>query len=249
MNNDARLTVIKERYDIAGLKILMTTYHRTTMERALPYRSDRAWSEEEADGVIDFGQEFYEDIYHNYMPYSNYTTIEYMYTGSLFNRILLKYNGCMLHSSAVVVDGYAYLFSANSGTGKSTHTQLWLKHFGDRAFIINDDKPSLRMEEGNWYVYGTPWSGKHNINVNTRAKLGAIVFLERAETNSIKPLDVKTAIPLFFNQTIRSMNNVDKMELVLEKMEQILTSNPIYKMGCDISEEAVTMAYENIRRI
>ena len=249
MNNDKKLTIVKERYDIAGLKILMTTYHKTTMERALPYRAKKEWKEEEADGVIDFGQAFYEDIYQNHMPYSNYTTIEYMYTGSLFHRFLLKYNGCMLHSSAVVVDGYAYLFSANSGTGKSTHTRLWMEHFGDRAFIINDDKPSLRLEEGEWYVYGTPWSGKHNINVNTRAKLGAIVFLERAETHSIKPLDVQMAIPLFFNQTVRLLKTAEKMDMVLEKMEQILTQNPIYKMGCTISDEAVTMAYDTIRRV
>lgn len=249
MNKDSKLTIVKDRYNIAGLKILMTTYHQETRKRALPYRSTEAWAEEEADGVIDFGQEFYEEIYHNYMPYSNYTTIEYMYTGTLFHRFLLKYDGCMLHASAVVVDGYAYLFSANSGTGKSTHTRLWLEHFGDKAFIINDDKPSLRLEDGEWYVYGTPWSGKHNINVNTKAKLGAIVFIERAESNSIEPLDVKMAIPLFFNQTIRRLKDADKMDLALEKMEQVLTSNPIYKMKCNISDEAVVTAYERIRRV
>lgn len=249
MNNNSELTIVKDRYDIAGLKVLMTTYHKITRERALPYISTADWKEDDADVVIDLGQDFYKKIYEKYMPYSNYNTIEYMYTGSLFHRFLLKYNGCMLHSSAVVVDGYAYLFSANSGTGKSTHTGLWLEHFGDRAFIINDDKPSLRLENGQWYVYGTPWSGKHNINVNAKAKLGAIVFLERAEENIIEPLDIKTAIPLFFNQTIRSLKNQDKMDLVLEKMEQVLTSNPIYKMGCNISDEAVVTAYEKIRRI
>lgn len=249
MNSDSKLKIVKDRYDIAGLKILMTTYHKTTRERALSYRSNEEWDEDKADGIIDFGQSYYEEIYEKYMPYSNYNTIEYMYTGGLFHRFLLKNNGCMLHSSAVVVDGYAYLFSANSGTGKSTHTQLWLDHFGDKAFIINDDKPSLRMEDGQWYVYGTPWSGKHNINVNTKAKLGAIVFLERAEENQIEELDVKEAIPLFFNQTVRAMKNADKMDLVLEKMEQILTTNPIYKMGCNISDEAVVTAYEKIRRV
>ena len=183
------------------------------------------------------------------MPYSNYTTIEYMYTGSLFHRKLLEYNGCMLHSSAVVVDGYAYLFSANSGTGKSTHTELWLKHFKDKAFIINDDKPSLRLEDGQWYVYGTPWSGKHDINENVRVKLGAIVFLERSEKNWIEPLDVKEAIPLFFKQTVRKLHTTEKMDMVLERMEQILTENPIYKMGCNISDDAVTIAYNKIKRV
>lgn len=249
MNDDSRLTIVKEKYNIAGLKILMTTYHKETMRRAMPYRTKEAWSEDEADGVIDFGQEYYEKIYREYMPHSNYTTIEYMYTGNLFHRILLKHNGCMLHSSAVVVDGYAYLFSANSGTGKSTHTELWLKHFGDKAYIINDDKPSLRLEQGEWYVYGTPWSGKYNINVNTRVKLGAIVFLERAKDNWIEPLNPGEAVPLFFRQTVRTLKTEEKMDMALEKIEQVLTTNPIYKMGCNISEEAVITAYEEIRRV
>ena len=75
----------------------------------------------------------------------------------------------LLHSSAVVVDGYAYLFSADSGTGKSTHTGLWKQHFGDRAYIINDDKPAIRKVDGEWYVFGTPWSGKTDTSVNPRA--------------------------------------------------------------------------------
>lgn len=248
MNNEKSIPV-KEKYDIAGLKILMTTYYEKTRHRAIPYRSKENWSEEKADAVIDLGMEFCEKMREEHMPYISLSDIEYMYTGSWFYRVLLTHNGCMLHSSAVVVDGYAYLFSANSGIGKSTHTKLWLEHFGDRAFIINDDKPSLKMENGQWWVYGSPWSGKYDINVNTKAKLGAIVFMERAEVNQIEPLDVKAAIPLFFNQTIRKLNDVDKMDLALEKMEKVLTSNPIYKMGCNISDEAVVTAYETIRRI
>jgi hypothetical protein len=249
MNDNPNLTITKEKYDIAGLKIIMTTYYKETMKRSIPYRSEEDWPDEMADGVIDFGQEFYEKVYKERMPYSNYTMIEYMYTGSLFHRFLLNHNGCMLHSSAVVVDGYAYLFSANSGTGKSTHTGLWLEHFKDKAFIINDDKPTLKYENGNWYVYGTPWCGKHNINVNTKVRLGAIVFLERSEKNQIEPLEVKEAIPLFFNQTIRMLKTEEKMDLALKVMENVLTQNPIYKMGCNISDEAVITAYEKIRRV
>lgn len=147
------------------------------------------------------------------------------------------------------MDGYAYLFSANSGTGKSTHTRLWMEYFKEKAYIINDDKPALRYVDGRWWVYGTPWSGKTDLNVNAKVKLGAIVFLERAEENWIKPIEIQEAIPLFFNQTIRRMKYEEKMDLVLNCMEQILMKNPIYKMGCNISEDAVTTAYETIRRV
>lgn len=74
---------------------------------------------------------------------------EYLSSGGSFYNQLLKFDGMLLHSSAVVMDGYAYLFSAPCGTGKSTHTALWRKVFGeDRARILNDDKPALRFEDG-----------------------------------------------------------------------------------------------------
>lgn len=241
--------MVKRKYEIAGLKILMTTYHQRTRQQAETYVAKENWDDEHADGIIDFGQEFYEEQQNKYMPYADYNAIEYVYTGSLFNRFLLNHNGCMLHSSAVVVDGYAYLFSADSGTGKSTHTQMWLKHFGNRAFIINDDKPALRCIDGQWYVYGTPWSGKTDLNVNIRVKLGSIVFLERSEENWIEELPIKEAIPKFLKQTIRKLSKEEKMDLVLENMEKVLTDNPIYKMGCNISDDAVITAYEKIRRV
>ena len=102
------------------------------------------------------------------------------------------------------MDGYAYLFSANSGTGKSTHTGLWLEHFKDKAYIINDDKPVLKKENDSWYVYGTPWSGKYDINANKKELLGGIVFLERSKTNYLEPLQLNVSIPFFYNQTVYS---------------------------------------------
>lgn len=241
--------IVKRKYEIAGIKILMTTYYQRTKEQAENYVSKIDWDDEQADGIIDLGKEFYEEQKRKYMPYADDNVVEYVYTGSLFNRLLLNHNGCMLHSSAVVVDGYAYLFSADSGTGKSTHTQMWLKHFGESAFIINDDKPALRCIDGQWYVYGTPWSGKTDLNVNTKVKLGAIVFLERSEENWIEEMPIKEAIPRFLKQTIRKLRKEEKMDLVLENLERILIGNPIYKMGCNISDDAVIMAYEKIRRV
>ncbi len=246
---EKKLECTEKKYNIADLKIVMTTYHEKTERQAASYTTEEDWKKENADGIINFEHAFYEDEKQHFMKNATYDSIEYIFTGSLFNRILLNFNGCMLHSSAVVVDGYAYLFSADSGTGKSTHAQLWLKHFGDKAFIINDDKPAIRFVDGEWYVYGTPWSGKTNQNVNTKAKLGAIVFIERAKENRIEKISIKEAIPLFFKQTIRKLQAEEKMDLVLDIMARILTENPVYKLGCNISDEAVITAYEKIRRV
>ena len=147
------------------------------------------------------------------------------------------------------MDGRGYAFSARRGVGKSTHTNLWMKHFKDKAFIINDDKPALRKIDDTWYVYGTPWSGKTDQNINAKVKLGGIVFLERAENNWIEEISVKEAIPKFLHQTIRKFKAEEKMDMVLNNMGTILLENPIYKMGCNVSNEAVIMAYEKIRRV
>lgn len=239
----------KERYEIAGLRVVMTTYYDRMRKKAADYLTKNNWKEEDADVEIFLEHDFYIENIEGDEKKLPIDSLEYIYTGELFNRYILKHHGCMLHSSAVVVDDYAYLFSADSGTGKSTHTAQWLKYFGDRAYIINDDKPTLRRLDGIWYAYGTPWSGKTDLNKNKRVRLGAIVFLERSKENWIEEISVTKAIPKFFNQTIRRLNKEENVELVLKNMEEILLENPIYQMGCNISENAVKTAYNKIRRV
>jgi hypothetical protein len=171
---------------------------------------------------------------------------EYIWTGSEFYTKLLDFNGFMLHASAVAVDDRAYLFSAKSGTGKSTHTELWQKYFGeDRAIIVNDDKPAIRFMDNRFYVYGTPWSGKSDKNHNIKVPLKSIVFIERSETNWIDRIDSKQALKLIFDQTLRPKQPA-KVDKLITLVDELLKTTPIYKMGCNISEDAVKLAYETI---
>ncbi len=235
------------KYEIAGLKVLMTTYYNRTKDLASEYLAKTDW--DEPDYEIDLGLEFYEERKARGVGHLSDEDIEYVTTGALFNRILIAEHSIMLHSSAVVVDGYAYLFSADKGVGKTTHTHLWLEKFGDRAYIINDDKPAIKNIDGEWFVYGTPWCGKDNTNKNAKVKLGAIVFIERSEENWIEPENVVEAVPKFFKQTIRKLHQEKNIDKVLSTMEKVLNENPFYKMGCNISSEAADMAYEKIRRV
>ena len=155
----------------------------------------------------------------------------------------MNYNGLWIHASAVVVDGEAYLFSAPCGTGKSTHTSKWLQLFGDKAFIINDDKPAIRIIDDEYWVYGTPWSGKHDISVNTKAKLKGICFLHRAETNSIKFIDKASAVKEILD-TSHFRTTAEQMMKKLEILDKIVRNVPIYEMGCTPTIEAAKMAYE-----
>lgn len=161
---------------------------------------------------------------------------------------LLEFNGCMLHSSAVAVDNKAYLFSAPSGTGKSTHTKQWRKLFGDRASIINDDKPAIRIIDGKIYVYGTPWSGSSDLNLNVKVPLQGICMLERSEENYIKPIEDKSVVIYeFMNQTIRPYFEY-KMDMFLDILDTIVTNIPVWRMGCNISTDAAKLAYETMSK-
>lgn len=167
---------------------------------------------------------------------------EYYWTGCAVSGKLLEFGVLVIHASAVVLDGEAYLFVADSGVGKSTHTALWLEHFGDRAYIINDDKPAVKSEDGTFYVYGTPFSGESEINVNARAPLKAVCLLERGTTNVIRKMTVREAIFPLMNQVVRTKKE-GRLDCLVTLLDKLFLNIPVYFMQCDISREAVETAY------
>ncbi len=170
--------------------------------------------------------------------------IEYLLMGALFYDKLLEYDGLMLHSSAVAVGNTAYLFSADSGVGKSTHTDLWVQNIKG-AVIVNDDKPAIRSINGKLYVYGTPFSGKHDKSINKRFLLGAICFIERSQENFIEETNVASVLPLFLKQS-SGMPNKERVSLRLEVTDKILSGAKLYKMKCNMNAEAAKMSYEKM---
>ena len=101
---------------------------------------------------------------------------------------LPAYEAFVMHSSVVAVDGGAFAFAAEKGTGKSTHTRYWKEVLGPRLTVINGDKPIYRFQDGHLMAYGTPWCGKENWQTNTAAPLKALCLLERGEGNTIFPI-------------------------------------------------------------
>lgn len=171
---------------------------------------------------------------------------EYMLMGRAFYDYLIARGGMMLHASAVVVDGEAYLFSAPSGTGKSTHTSLWLRRFED-AYILNDDKPALFLSDGRVYAAGTPFSGKYDISADRSVPLRAIAFIERSDVNRIEPISDKRALYEMLNQTSRPAS-VELYARLLRNVSEIIGRTPIYKLCCNMENEAVTVAFETMRK-
>ena len=132
-------------------------------------------------------------------------------------------------------------FSAPSGTGKTTHIRLWKELLGDKASVINGDKPILRLINDKIIVYGTPWKGKENYGSDKNAPLKAVFFLKRAEKNSVCKADVKSVLPLIMAQTLRygDKDNVDKLLLLIEK---IISDTDIYILNCNMDISAAEAA-------
>lgn len=233
-------------YDIAQLRVEIIEPKGRTEKQAVPYLSKNQDESIKADIVINVDDSRVEAAIKEH-PELNQGDWEYMLTGSDFYTDLIKFNGILLHSSCVVVDGVAYAFSADSGTGKSTHTQLWLKHFGDRAYILNDDKPAIRIIDGKPYACGTPWSGKYDYSTPAVVPLAGICFLSRSETNQIKKADTGKAIYNIFSQTVRRLGE-SRMNLLMDNLNEIFKLVPIYDLGCNMSDDAVLCSYNAMKK-
>ena len=159
--------------------------------------------------------------------------------------VLMERDVFLFHGSAIAVDGRAVLFTAKSGTGKSTHTKLWREAFGDRAMMINDDKPLLKVNDTNVQVCGTPWDGKHRISTNCIVPLDAICILERGEQNEIRQISPKEALPMLLQQSHRSADPavVGRMMQVISKMSSRVR---FYRLRCNMDPEAAQVAYNGI---
>ncbi|MEG6523570.1 hypothetical protein [Desulfotomaculum sp. 1211_IL3151] len=227
-------------YKIADLTVALQANGETLQKQTLAYLSDPT-------RPVDISITLTEDFLlqkQGENPHLSPNECEYIWTGAEFYHRLLDFDGFVLHSSAVAYGGQAYLFSAPCGTGKSTHASQWQAYFGeDKAVIINDDKPAIRLIDQHFYVYGTPWSGKSPHNTNIKVPLQAICFLEQSANNWLAKIAAKDALRLILNQTLRP-HNIQHMDKLLYLLDRLLRQIPIYKMGCNISEQAVIMAYQ-----
>ena len=158
---------------------------------------------------------------------------------------MIEYDTMLFHGSVVAVDGEAYLFTAKSGTGKSTHTRLWKKYFGERAVMINDDKPLIHIDK-ECRVYGTPYNGKHGIGNNISAPLKSICILERSKSNKIIQISKTEAYSMLMQQVYRPCNP-DKLERVMFLVDKLAECIKLYRLGCNMDLKAVEIAYNGMK--
>lgn len=204
-------------------------------------------TDEEADFFIDLDIEFLEkkrslkpDGFH--IGYTEYLEIYRVICEYITNR-----DGMLMHGAVIEYEGAAYMFTAPSGTGKTTHIKQWKKAFRDKVKIINGDKPIIRLVDGEYIVYGTPWCGKEHYNRNTKAPLRGIVLLSRGEENSIS----KVSSEIFNEFLIKQVyipKNPQKMIKALDFADKMFQSVPLYSLKCNISPDAARVACNEIHK-
>lgn len=227
-----------KRYLIAGLKIEMEVGYPMLSERSEKYRCD---FDGDCDmSIIPTAEQI--DLFKKDHPRLSDDAVEYLVTGALFYYRLLNFGGFMLHSSCIAYNGKAYIFTADSGTGKSTHTSLWQKYVSD-VVMINDDKPAVKLIDGQFYAIGTPWSGKTAQNTDTAVPVGGVVLLNRGKVNTIRSATAAESIPFILRQTIFP-SKPETSDLLIDLLDKFISTTPIYRLECDISEQAVITSFE-----
>lgn len=175
-------------------------------------------------------------------------TDSYLETLAVYRKIarhMLTCDTLLFHGSAIAVDGEVVLFTAKSGTGKSTHTKLWRETFGDRAVMVNDDKPLLRITQDGVWVCGTPWDGKHRLSTNCMLPLKAICVLERGERNVITPISAQEMLPMLLQQSYRPEEASTTAQL-LQVLDKLTKKTSFYRLACNMDLSAAQVAYDGI---
>lgn len=156
---------------------------------------------------------------------------------------LVERNTLMLHGSTVSVDGDAYLFTAPCGTGKSTHTRLWRELFGDRAIMVNDDKPFLQITPSDVLAYGSPWSGKHGLASNICVPLKGICLLHRGCENAIVRGNAANLNMILMEQ-VHTPENGLLSEKTVSLVKELMDMVPLWEMRCNKELDAAKVAYK-----
>lgn len=175
-------------------------------------------------------------------------TIQRLAAFRKFAEIIPHHNAFVLHSACFDVGGVGVAFAAHSGTGKTTHMNLWQKYLGDKMVVVNGDKPIVRFfdnEPDTPYAYGTPWNGKEHYGCNMRTKLRHICFIERSKTNFVEPMKMEDAIERIFNQVYMPKDPV-AMAKTMQLIDRLLSCCKLWTIHCNMEPEAAEIAYDAI---
>lgn len=183
----------------AGLTVELLPKYPDTARLCARYPAPRGAVPDFSVSVTD------EEILREGTP-SEELSLGYLETLAIYRKIAeraLSFGRLLFHGSALSYKGHGVLFTAPSGTGKSTHAALWREAFGDDVLMVNDDKPLLTASEDGVFVSGTPWDGKHALSTNCTVPLRAVCLLARGQETTIRKIRSADAYPYLLGQTYR----------------------------------------------
>ncbi|MDD3410901.1 MAG: hypothetical protein PHY12_08855 [Eubacteriales bacterium] len=232
------------KYRLAGRIVAFSPMFDETAREMRAYLYE---GEQPPETVFSVSREQYEQEKRAWLD-EFHTEIETRLIAEQFYTWLLSHDGSYLHGCAVEMDGAGYVFTADSGTGKSTHCALWKQRFGrERVHVLNDDKPFVRIAaDGTARVCGSPWCGKVPVNQSAEAPLAGICLLRQAERNSIRRLPPAEAGPQLLRQ-IYLPDTEERMDEALALLERLMQAVPIWELACNISEEAAQLSYDTMK--
>lgn len=165
----------------------------------------------------------------------------FIFSGIAFRNRLIEMDGISIHSSAISYKDNGILFSAPSGTGKSTHANLWKEKYGKEAIYVNDDRPAIRYIQGTPFLFGVPWSGKTEIYENVKVPLKMIVLLQQSSYNEIVKLSEVEAMTMLLPRCFLPFFDENMMDKAMSIIEKLLNDVPVYVLKCKPDFEAVEM--------
>jgi hypothetical protein len=156
---------------------------------------------------------------------------------------LPEYDAFVFHGCVMAYNGGAYLFTARSGVGKTTHAKNWLSLYGDKVHVLNGDKPVIRIIDGTPYAAGTPWRGKENYGVNEMLPLRAIVFLDRGPINRVSEILPKDATVRLIKQVYLPQKSALSLTKTMRLSDKILSSVRLLHLECTKDEKSAEVSF------
>lgn len=237
-------------YKFAGVPVMVRTLYRQVHYMAKDYLVDESPVIEIATSQDDID---YEKRLSAMMPENECASDlkdnvhECLAVYRKLSTALLDYDTLLMHGSSISVNDNGVLFTALSGTGKSTHTRLWRELLGEKVVMINDDKPLIHIPKDDLpaMIYGTPWDGKHHLSNNISRPLKAIVHLKRGQKNEIREIDAKEIFPVLIQQIYSPSDSVSTAK-VLNLISRLAEKVKFYELHCNMDIEAAQVAYNTI---
>lgn len=238
--------MITKRYKIADVSFELTSYYDLIHKQSEAFITEEApaFSLISTNEKIEYERKMFYKEYGNNIQISD-EELEYTSFLRMVTTVLIDYDILLFHGSLVSVDDIGYLFTAVSGTGKSTHTKNYLKIFKERAEIINDDKPFLKINDDLVLAFGTPWNGKEGHPNNKHVKLKSICLLNRGEENHIKKVKANEFYHILIQQVHRPYEK-EVMEKTLSLLDKLCTSVSFYILYCNMDVQSAKFSFEGM---